>query len=124
MNKNLFALLTIAVLASMFLAACGGAATPAPAPAPTQAPAAQPTQAPAATKAPEPTKPPAPTATTAPKAVKITMWTKEGGAQLDEVKALVSDFMAKNPSISIDVVNFDVEVARELSDGCASGHRP
>ena len=57
MKKNLFTLLAVVVLASLLLAACGGAA---PAPA-TQAPVAEPTKAPAAepTQAPvvEPTKP-------------------------------------------------------------------
>ena len=50
MKKNLFTLLAVVVLASLLLAACGGAATPAPAP---QAPAAEPTKAPVV----EPTKP-------------------------------------------------------------------
>jgi len=62
MKKSLFALLAVLVLTSLVLSACGGAATPAP--APTQAPAA--TEAPAApTVAPaEPTKAPeAPAAT-------------------------------------------------------------
>jgi ABC-type sugar transport system substrate-binding protein len=45
MKKNLFALLTVLVLISFVLSACGPAA--APAPAPTQAPAAQPAEAPA-----------------------------------------------------------------------------
>ena len=44
MKKNLFTLLTVLVLASFVLSACGPAATPVP---PTQAPAAAPTQAPA-----------------------------------------------------------------------------
>jgi len=52
MKKNLFTLLTVLVLASFVLSACGPAATPVP---PTQAPAAQPTQAPAV----QPTKAPA-----------------------------------------------------------------
>ena len=51
MKRNLFALLALLVLASMILAACGGAATPTAAPA-TEAPAAPPTEAPAATEAP------------------------------------------------------------------------
>ena len=46
MKRNLFALLSLLVLASMVLAACGGAATPTAAPA-TEAPAAPPTEAPA-----------------------------------------------------------------------------
>ena len=45
MKKNLFVLLTVLVLASFILSACGPAATTVP---PTQAPAAQATQAPAA----------------------------------------------------------------------------
>lgn len=54
MKRNLFALLSLLVLASMVLTACGGAATQAPAteapaPAPTEAPA---TAAPVATEAP------------------------------------------------------------------------
>jgi multiple sugar transport system substrate-binding protein len=58
MKAKLFALASLLVIVSMLLVACGGGATPAP--APTQAPApAQPTQAPAPTVA--PTKAPAPT---------------------------------------------------------------
>jgi arabinogalactan oligomer/maltooligosaccharide transport system substrate-binding protein len=87
MKKNLFTLLSLLVLTSLALAACGPAATPAPA------------QAPAATQAPAP--------------VKLTMWTKEGGNQLDKVKSLVQDFQAKNPSITVEVVNYDVEKLRE-----------
>ena len=93
MKKNLFALLTVLVLTSLVLSACGPAATPAPA------------QAPAATQAPAPTK--------APAAVKLTMWTKEGGNQLDKVKGIVADFQSKNPGITVDVVNYDVEKLRE-----------
>jgi arabinogalactan oligomer/maltooligosaccharide transport system substrate-binding protein len=90
MKKNLFALLTALVLTSLVLSACGGGA------APTQAPAAQPPAA---------TKPPA--------AVKLTLWTKEGGNQLDKVKAIVADFQSKNAGITVDVVNYDVEKLRE-----------
>jgi len=75
------------VLTSLALSACGPAATPAPA------------QAPAATQAPA--------------AVKLTMWTKEGGNQLDKVKGLVADFQSKNPGITVEVVNYDVEKLRE-----------
>jgi ABC-type sugar transport system substrate-binding protein len=72
MKKNLLALLSLVMLASPILTACGGAAPAAPAPAPTQAPAPAPTQAPAAapTKAPavEPTKAPVAAPTAAPAA--------------------------------------------------------
>jgi arabinogalactan oligomer/maltooligosaccharide transport system substrate-binding protein len=93
MKKNLFTLLSVLVLTSLALSACGPAATPAPA------------QAPAATQAPAPTQ--------APAAVKLTMWTKEGGNQLDKVKGLVADFQSKNPGITVEVVNYDVEKLRE-----------
>jgi basic membrane protein A len=62
----------LALVAMVFLAACGT-----PTVAPTQPPAAAPTQPPP-TKAPEPTKPPAPTATTAPK-LKVGQVTDMGG---------------------------------------------
>jgi basic membrane protein A len=62
----------LALVAMVFLVACGT-----PTVAPTQPPAAAPTQPPP-TKAPEPTKPPAPTATTAPK-LKVGQVTDMGG---------------------------------------------
>jgi len=103
----------VLVLTSLVLSACGPAATPAPAPAPTQPPAAQPTQAPAAqpTQAPAPTKAPEPTK--APAAVKLTLWTKEASNQLDKLKGIVNDFQTKNPGITVEVVNYDVEKLRE-----------
>jgi len=61
MKKSLFTVLAVLLIAAMFLAACGGAATPAPAPAATAAPA----EAPAATEAPAAE---APAATEAPAA--------------------------------------------------------
>ena len=112
MKKNLFALLSAIVLASMLLAACAPAATPAP--APTQAPAAKPAEP---TKAPvaEPTKAPAPTVapTKAPAAVKLTLWTKEASGALEKVKSLIQDFQSKNPGITVEVVNYDVENLRQ-----------
>ncbi len=59
--KRLYVFLTVLLLASFVLAACGGGATPEP----IQPPAA-PTEAPAPTAAPEPTKAPEPAATEAP----------------------------------------------------------
>lgn len=56
--KRLYLFLTVLLLASFVLAACGGGATPEP----TQAPP-PPTEAPAPTAAPEPTKAPEPAAT-------------------------------------------------------------
>ncbi len=63
MRNKLFSIVSVLVLLSMLLSACGGGAAPA---APTAAPA--PTTAPEPTKAPEPTA--APAATTAPEATK------------------------------------------------------
>lgn len=81
MNKHLFAVLSLMVVAALLLGACGapGGTTPAP----------------------------------SGKEVKLVMWTKEGGTQLDKVKQLVSDFQAKNPGVTIEVVNYDVERLRE-----------
>ena len=115
--KTRYSLVVLFVLAGMLLAACGGAATPPP----TQAPAAaQPTTAPAAaqpTTAPaaQPTTAPAAQPTTAPAAapVKLTMWTKEGGSQLDLVKAIVADCAKADGSYTVDIVNYDVEKLRE-----------
>ncbi len=102
--KTRFSIVSLLVVFGMLLAACAPAATPAPtqAPAPTKAPAA-PTAVPVAPTA-------APTAAPAP--IKLVMWTKEGGNQLDEVKAVVADFVKANPNISVDVVNYDVETLR------------
>jgi arabinogalactan oligomer/maltooligosaccharide transport system substrate-binding protein len=100
--KTRFSIVSLLAVLGLLLAACQPAATPAP----TTAPAA-PTSAPAA-----PTAVPA-APTTAPAPVKLVMWTKEGGNQLDEVKAVVADFVKANPNISVDVVNYDVEKLRE-----------
>jgi arabinogalactan oligomer/maltooligosaccharide transport system substrate-binding protein len=41
------------------------------------------------------------------------MWTKEGGNQLDLVKAIVADCAKADGSYTVDVVNYDVEKLRE-----------
>jgi peptide/nickel transport system substrate-binding protein len=87
---------SIVIVLAMVLSACGGAATPAPAPAkaePTKAPAAveptkAPAAAPAATKAPEPTKAPAAAEPTkAPAAAAPASKYKEAPMLTDLVKA-------------------------------------
>jgi peptide/nickel transport system substrate-binding protein len=76
-RQRLLTWVSLLVIASMLLTACGGAATQAPAQQPTQPPAAeQPTQPPAE----QPTQPPAEQPTTAPAAEKkvVTLiWTQE-----------------------------------------------
>ena len=113
--KTRYSLVVLFVVVGMLLAACGGAAAPAPtqapAAAPTKAPAAAATQPPAATAAPKPTEPPA--ATAAPAAVKLTMWTKEASNQLQLVKDVVAECVKADPSYTVDVVNYDVEKLRE-----------
>ncbi len=84
--KKLYTLIAIVLLASMFLSACGSAATPTAMPVPTQAPA---TQAPAPTTA--PTQAPAATATTAAAtgpAISVGMVTDTGGIDDKSFNAL------------------------------------
>ena len=113
--KIRYSLVVLFVIAGTLLAACGGAATPAPtqppAAAPTQPPAAAPTQPPAA----QPTEAPAAQPTEAPAAapVKLTVWTKEGGNQLDLAKAVIADCAKTIPGLTVDVANYDVEKLRE-----------
>jgi arabinogalactan oligomer/maltooligosaccharide transport system substrate-binding protein len=108
--KTRYSLVVLLVMVGMLLAACGGAATPAPA-QPTQPPAAQPTQPPAA----QPTQPPAaqPTQPPAAEAVKLTLWTKEGGEPLALVKDVVNQCAMADGSYTVEVVNYDVEKLRE-----------
>jgi len=111
--KTRYSLVVLFVMVGMLLAACGGAATPAPTQPPAQPPAAQPTQPPAAqpTEPPaaQPTEPPAPPA----EAVKLTMWTKEGAEPLAVVKDVVAECVKADGSYTVDVVNYDVEKLRE-----------
>ncbi len=101
MKKTLLISVSLLLVLGTVLSACAQ-------PAPTQAPKpAEPTKAVAPA---EPTQVP-PTA--APKPVKLVMWCKEGGAQLDKVNALAAEFTKANPSITIEVVNYDVEKLRE-----------
>lgn len=93
MKKRLFSL-TIVVLALLFVAACGGGQL------------AQPTEAP---KAEQPAAP-----TTAPEPVALTLWTKEGEDALAWNQALVDEFNAAHPGITIELVKKEnVEVLRE-----------
>ena len=79
MRTKLFSILSLLVILSMVLTACGAKATPTAAPEPTKAPVAEPTKAPVAepTKAPvaEPTKAPE----TKPAALKVGLVTDVGG---------------------------------------------
>ena len=95
MKKQLFVVLSLLVLASLVLSACGGGA----APAPTQAPAAAPTQAPAAA---QPTKPPAPKGPSG----SVTLWHayQTGSAEENTLTKLIGNAKAAFPDMKIDVL--------------------
>jgi len=96
-RRTVFALLTIVTL---FIAACGGAATPAPAPT-----AVPPTTAPVATQAPKPTEAPkptvAPTQAPAAAAVELRMMWYNDGKEGDVMRALLDKFEKDNPGIKV-----------------------
>lgn len=93
MKRSLYSLLSLIVLMSMLLAACGsGSATEAP--AVEEAPAA--TEAAAATEAPVATE-------AAPEPVTITYLVDDGPDTAIQTEALVTAFMAKYPHITVEV---------------------
>lgn len=98
MSKKFWALLSLLLITTMILAACGGGA------APTEAPAE-----PVETQVPdEPEAPMEP--------VNITFWHKEGEADggLQYIEALADAYTAEHPEVTLDVVHKDdVEVLRE-----------
>jgi arabinogalactan oligomer / maltooligosaccharide transport system substrate-binding protein len=99
----------LATLAIVLGACSSGAATTAPSGSAAAPSAAAPSTG---TSAAAPT-PAASTAASAPAgAVTLTLWTKEGGTQLDFVKKLASDYTAAHPNVVITVVNKDVEKLR------------
>jgi len=108
-RRSMATLVTILVLVGL-LASCA----PAPTPTPTAAPA------PTATSAPAPTKPPAPTATPVPPTAtpvpptatpapptatpipaKLTLWHPYTGATGKEFEAMINDFNASHPNITV-----------------------
>lgn len=127
--KRLVSLLALVVIASLLLAACGGAAQPAPAPAPaaTEAPAAvEPaaTEAPAATEVPAATEAPAEAPTAAPEA---TLTAEEqaviaSAAAAEEVKAAeaagktpIRWFVGVGTGTSPDQVAIQEEVVKDFN---------
>jgi arabinogalactan oligomer/maltooligosaccharide transport system substrate-binding protein len=104
MKKTMLLAIGLVVALSLVLTAC---AQPTPVP-PTSAP--KPAEA---TKAPAQPTPVPPTAAPQAKAVHLVLWTKEGASQLDKVNELAKQFTEKNPNITIEVINYDVEKLRE-----------
>jgi len=131
MSKRTLFVLNTLLLAAMLLAAC---ATPATQPAATQAPAATeaPTMAPAATEAPTEAKAPteAPTeapAATQPPAAAVTISVWHGYIETEEqlFSQAVSDFMAANPNITIDVLVVPfTDLQNKFQTEAASGGGP
>ncbi len=106
-NKKWFMLITLVLVFSMLLSACGQKATPTTAP----------TKAPVATKAAAPTKAaekPAPTkAAAVTKPVKLTVWDQEA----DDVEAFMDDLLAQfqkdHPNITIERTHYGNEELRD-----------
>ncbi len=97
MTKKLLALISVVIIATLLLAACGTPATQAP--AATEAPAAA-TEAPVATAA----------ATEAAAPVTITWWhitTKDPG--LTEFQKMADDYMAAHPNVIIEITVLENE---------------
>ena len=118
MKKSLWFVLSLVLVASVVLTACGGAATPAPA---TQPPATQPPA----------TEPPAaePTATEAPagEPVTLTIWHSYHTGENEEkaLNQVLDLYRAAHPEVTIDVLSvpFD-QLANKWSTEVAAGGGP
>jgi sn-glycerol 3-phosphate transport system substrate-binding protein len=126
--KKMFAVVSLFVAASLILAACGGAATPAPTQPPAAPAATQPPAAPAATTA--PTKPaPTPTATKAaapPGATRIEWWHAMSGTNGDAVNAIADGFNKSQTKCFAQAIfqgSYDDEL-NKLKAGMQSGDIP
>ena len=113
MTKKLLALISVVIIATLLLAACGTPATQAP--AATEAPAAA-TEAPVATAA----------ATEAAAPVTITWWhitTKDPG--LTEFQKMADDYMAAHPNVIIEITVLENEAFKtKLTTVMQSGEVP
>ncbi len=97
MNRRFLLIVSLLTVLSVLLAACGGGATPAPAPA-AQAPAAE---APAAA-APAAEAPAAAAPAASGEAVTLAYWLWDAN-QLPAYQTCANNFMAKNPKIKIEI---------------------
>jgi arabinogalactan oligomer/maltooligosaccharide transport system substrate-binding protein len=122
MKKSLFVILALIAAISMLAAQCGAPAPATQAPA-TEAPAAPATEAPAAPA----TEAPTAAATEAPAAAPVTISIWHGYIETEEktFSQAVSDFMAANPDVKIEVlaVPFD-ELQNKFQTEAAAGGGP
>ncbi len=100
MNKKLFALISLVLIASFALAACGT-------PAATEAPVEEPVEEPVATEAPAPTEAPVM------EPVTLAFWEQEGDEVDVFIDQLLADFMAANPDIIIERTHYENEALRD-----------
>lgn len=98
MNKKLFALISLVLIASFALAACGT-------PAATEAPVEEPVEEPVATEA--------PTEAPAMEPVTLAFWEQEGTEVDPFIDQLLADFMAANPDIIIERTSYENEALRD-----------
>src|SRR6266487_465132 len=120
MKIKLTLLFSLAVIASLVLTACGGAATATQPPVATQAPA---TQAPAATEAPTEAATAAPTQ--APAAAELTIWHgyHTGGSEEAALTKLVNQYQTDHPEVKVTVlaIPFDQIFNKYETDTAAGG---
>jgi multiple sugar transport system substrate-binding protein len=141
MNKHkVFTVIALLVIASMSIAACGGAATAAPTAVPTAVPATAvpatvaptavpPTTAPTAVPATAvPTTAPTAVPTTAPaQPVTLNIWHNWGpdDAKGAPLQSIFKDFMAANPNITIkDSVYVDADIPLKVETASAAKQEP
>ena len=118
MRSKIWTILTVLLVFSLLVAACGGADEPAPAAEPTAAPVveAAPTEAP--TAAPAPTDTPAPAPTEAPAAT-LRVWADDTRAPI--LQGLAADFQAKyGVELLVELksaIRDDFQVAAPVGEG-------
>ena len=115
MNKKLFTLISLVLVASFALAACGTAATPTEAPAAPVEPAA--TEAPAATEVPAPVGPTG----------EVTLWNayQTGSTEESTLTELVANAQAAYPDLKINVLQIPFsEIFNKYQQEVAAGGGP
>jgi arabinogalactan oligomer / maltooligosaccharide transport system substrate-binding protein len=105
MKKSLFSLMTLLLLLSLVIAACGPAAEPTQAPEATQAPAEEPVQPPAGEE------------------VTISIWHQWSGDYLTAIEQAFRDYEAEHPGVTIDLSKPE-DTSNALSVAIPAGEGP